>query len=104
MFKNLFCIALRRGSVEPLKTGGFQSSKRLSKILDNRSYKIMADCRSFNEKRNEISDKELANYLLKESSKVRRNATYKEMESDNQKLLEFKIFAIREQYLKSFII
>jgi hypothetical protein len=104
MFKNLFCIAVRRGSVEPLKTGGFQSSRRLSKISNNSSYKVMADCRPFNEKRYEISDEDLANYLSKESSKVRRNATYKEMESENQKLLEFKIFAIREQYLKSFII
>jgi hypothetical protein len=38
MFKNLFCIALRRGSVEPLKTGGFQSSKRLSHFINQRDH------------------------------------------------------------------
>ena len=43
---------------------------------------IGADCRSFSEKRNEISDAELESYLLKESSRVRRNATFTEMERD----------------------
>ena len=44
-------------------------------IKESNTEKIVYDCRSYEEKKNEIDDEELMKYLSKVKSKIRRNAT-----------------------------
>ena len=111
MLRSLACSSIRR-SGESIQSDVFNkfrdSNVSIINMFDldtglNFMRKIISDCRTFAEKKLEMRDHELEEYLLDESSK-RRNAIYTECENSNMRILEFKMFAIREQYLRSFII
>ncbi len=79
-----------------------QDSKRNIHIqVDLTKY---SDCRSYEQKKVEIDDNELNNYLKKKMGKRRRNGFCEEIIKsvlDNQ-LIEFQIYLCRELYFKSF--
>ena len=67
---------------------------------------IHADCRSFEEKKDEINDVDLINFLAHRSSKVRRNATCERIDKfdNNKQLLNFMEYLLREDYIKNFLL
>ena len=67
-------------------------------------FKFNSDCRSYEQKKDQIDDNELNNYLKRDLSKTRRHAICEELaknDSDNQ-LIEFQTFLLRELYFQSF--
>jgi tetrahydromethanopterin S-methyltransferase subunit A len=111
MIKSIFCSTIRT-SVESIQSNiidRFRQDNSLLNLFDaeaglNFLQTIIADCRTYTEKKLELNDDDLETYLLNDSSQTRRNAVSTELENNNMLLLEFKMFAIREQYLRSFII
>ena len=73
------------------------------KVLNDQ---ILADCRTFDEKKNEINDLELNNYLEKSASKIRRNAICEKIDKleNNKQLLNFMEYLLREDYIKNFLL
>jgi hypothetical protein len=68
--------------------------------------KIQADCRSYEEKKNEINDMDLNNYLENSASKIRRNAICEKIDKleNNKQLLNFMEYLLREDYIKNFLL
>ena len=68
--------------------------------------KINADCRTFEEKKNEINDTDLNNYLETNASKTRRNAICEKIDKleNNKQLLNFMEYLLREDYIKNFLL
>ena len=78
----------------------------LPQASDSVSILIQADCRSFEEKKNEINDTDLNNYLETNASKTRRNAICEKIDKleNNKQLLNFMEYLLREDYIKNFLL
>jgi hypothetical protein len=75
-------------------------------IKEGVEYKIFADCRTFEEKKDEINDIDLVYYLSTLSSKTRRNAICSKIDKNeyNKQLLSFMEYLLREDYIKNFLL
>jgi hypothetical protein len=88
---------------EPIETYGFDKLE-LVQLVDIRE-PIIADCRSYEEKKLEINDEKLNFYLFHESSKKRRNAVCEKMlKQDKDPLFEYIVFLLREEHIKNFLL
>jgi hypothetical protein len=93
------CINLK----EPIETYGFDKLE-LVQLVDIRE-PILADCRSYEEKKLEINDEKLNFYLSHELSKKRRNAVCEKMlKQDKDPLFEYIVFLLREEHIKNFLL
>ena len=78
----------------------------LPQASDSVSILIQADCRSFEEKKEEINDSDLNHYLSIKASKNRRSAVCEKIlkEEKNNDLLEFMVYLMREDNIKNFLL
>jgi hypothetical protein len=67
---------------------------------------IHADCRLFEEKKDELNDLDLNHYLSIKASKNRRSAVCEKIlkEEKNNELLEFMVYLMREDNIKNFLL
>lgn len=104
MLKFLNCFSSKNKTQEEKSKDIHLDIQKSSTI--SQQEKSMVDCRSYQQKKHEVNDKDLENYLNHESSKKRRNGLCEEIckdDSSNQ-FVEFQVYLWRELYSKSFII
>ena len=89
--------------IEPIELSTFENLE-LVQLVDLRE-PIIADCRSYEEKKLEINDDKLNYYLSGESSKIRRNGVCEKMIKQNKDpLFDYIVYLLREEHIKNFLL